>query len=149
MSSRKNSQGFTLVQVMIAVFLLSIALIPLATVFFASTRNVERGGEILDATIVTQTLMDSVKNDKFLFDHRNATIEIPSDKYPQFVIEKNFMERYKARAKVRIEKAPDHDDPDLLCITVTLYWFEDTVQKETSLVTYMANINDLKYTKIE
>jgi len=149
MRSRKDNGGFTLIQVLIAVFLLSIALVPLATVFFASTRNVERGGEILDATIITQTIMDSVKSDRFLFDHRNVTIDIPNDKFPQIEIEKGFRERYKAWANIRIEQAPEHNDRDLMCITVTLNWFEDTVSKQTKLVTYVANINDLKYNKIE
>ena len=141
--------GFTFTQVLIAIVLLSITVIPVASVFFVSNRNVEKGGALLDASIIMQSIIDSIKDDKFIFENKGKTINIPDPKYPDIIIEKNFLERYKASGVVKIEQAPGHDDPDLAELSVTLYWNENGVKRESTISTYIANINDVKFLKVE
>lgn len=144
-----NKKAFSFIQILLAIVLLSITVIPVASVFMASSRNVEKGGAILDATIILQSIIDSIKNDRFIFDNKGKTIDFPDDKYPVLVIEKGFLEKYKASGKVTIEEAQGHNDKNLMSITVTLKWLEDGAERKTSLVTYVANLNDMKYDKIE
>jgi len=141
--------GFTFTQVLIAIVLLSITVIPVASVFFVSNRNVEKGGALLDASIIMQSIIDSIKDDKFIFENKGKTINIPDLKYPDIIIEKNFLDRYKARGVVKIEQAPGHDDPDLTELSVTLYWNENGAKRESTISTYIANINDVKFLKVE
>jgi len=145
----RNKKAFSFIQILIAIVLLSITVVPVASLFMASSKNVEKGGAILDATIILQSIVDSIKNDRFIFDNKGKTIDFPDDKYPALVIEKGFLEKYKARGQVIIEQAEGHDDKNLISIMVTLKWLEDGSDRQTSLVTYVANLNDMKYDKIE
>jgi|GEM_PF-6489826 len=145
----KITKGLTFVQVLIAIVLLSITIIPVASVFLASNRNVEKGGALLDATIIIQSVIDTIKDDKFIFENKGKTIKFPNNQYPDLAIEKGFAERYKASGEIKIVDAEQHNDPNLVSLTVTLYWTEDNVARQTSIVTYVANLNDIKYVKME
>jgi len=114
-----------------------------------SNRNVEKGGALLDATIILQSIIDTVKDDKFIFDNKGKSISFPDPKYPALEIEKNFLERYKASGVIKIEQAEGHNDAGLAELSVTLYWNENGVKRETSINTYVANINDVKFLKVE
>ncbi|HOT75296.1 MAG TPA: hypothetical protein PK467_05885 [Candidatus Wallbacteria bacterium] len=143
------NKGLTFTQVLIAIVLLSVTVIPVASVFFVSNRNVEKGGALLDATIILQSIIDTVKDDKFIFDNKGKSISFPDPKYPALEIEKNFLERYKASGVIKIEQAEGHNDAGLAELSVTLYWNENGVKRETSINTYVANINDVKFLKVE
>lgn len=141
--------GLTFTQVLIAIVLLSITVIPVASVFFVSNRNVEKGGALLDASVILQSVIDTIKDDRFIFENKGKTINFPDPKYPEITIEKNFMERYGASGTIKIEQAAGHNDPDLAELSVFLYWNENGVKRETSITTYVANINDIKFLKVE
>lgn len=143
------SAGFTFTQVLIAIVLLSITVIPVASVFFVSNRNVEKGGAILDASVILQSVIDTIKDDKFIFENKGKTINFPDPKYPEIFIEKNFLERYGASGVIKIEQAEGHNDPNLVELSVFLYWNENGAKRETSISTYVANINDIKFLKVE
>lgn len=145
----KARKGVTFIQILIAIVLLSIAVIPVASVFFTSNRNVEKSGALLDATVIIQSIIDTIKTDRFIFDNKGKTIDFPNEKYPDVIIEKGFLEKYKASGKIMIEEAKGHNDKDLASVTVTLSWTEDGVARQASIVTYVANLNDIKYNKLD
>ncbi len=149
LNKRSAIIGLTFTQVLIAIVLLSVTIIPVASVFFVSNRTVEKGGALLDASIIMQSIIDSIKDDKFIFENKNKTIKIPDDKYKNICIEKNFLKRYKASGMIKIEQAAGHNDRDLVELSVTLYWEENGVKRESTISTYVANINDIKFLKIE
>ncbi len=145
----KNQKGVTFIQILIAIVLLSIMVIPVASVFFTSNRNVEKSGALLDATVIIQSVIDTIKTDRFIFDNKGKTIDFPNEKYPDITIEKGFLEKYKASGKINIEEAKGHNDKDLISLTVMLMWTEEGVARQTSIVTYVANLNDIKYNKLD
>jgi len=145
----KGQKGVTFIQILIAIVLLSIMVIPVASVFFTSNRNVAKSGALLDATVIIQSVIDTIKTDRFIFDNKGKTIDFPNEKYPDIVIEKGFLEKYKASGKIIIEEAKGHNDKDLTSITVTIVWTEDGVARQTSIATYVANLNDIKYNKLD
>ena len=149
LNKRSAIIGLTFTQVLIAIVLLSVTIIPVASVFFVSNRTVEKGGAILDASIIMQSIIDSIKDDKFIFDNKGKSINFPDPKYPALEIEKNFLERYKASGVIKIDQAEGHNDAALAELSVTLYWNENGVKRETSVNTYVANINDVKFLKVE
>ncbi len=145
----KGRKGVTFIQILIAIVFLSIMVIPVASVFFTSNRNVAKSGALLDATVIIQSVIDTIKTDRFIFDNKGKTIDFPNEKYPDIIIEKGFLEKYKASGKIIIEEAKGHNDKDLASITVTIVWTEDGVARQTSIVTYVANLNDIKYNKLD
>ena len=81
----KNQKGVTFIQILIAIVLLSIMVIPVASVFFTSNRNVEKSGALLDATVIIQSVIDTIKTDRFIFDNKGKTIDFPNEKYPDMI----------------------------------------------------------------
>ncbi len=141
-------RGFTIIEVMLALLIVGAGVVPVLALFLTGSRTVEKGGLILSATIAAQNIIDRAKSDSFLWDHIPETIDLPSDKYPQFSLPKFFREKYKASGTVIIELAPDHTvlgtgdkETNLVQLTVLLGWIENGFPRSTRLVTYRANTN--------
>ncbi len=96
-------RAFTLVEVMLAVLIIGIGVIPVISLFLQSSRTVEKGGEMLAATIAAQNILDRVKSDDFIWDHIGQTFPVPGDKLPGVELPRFFAEKYKATAEVAID----------------------------------------------
>ncbi|MBF0499981.1 MAG: prepilin-type N-terminal cleavage/methylation domain-containing protein [Candidatus Riflebacteria bacterium] len=150
---RNVREGFTLVEVMIAVLIIGAGVIPVMAMFMQSSRTVEKGGAILEATIAAQNILDRAKSDAFLWSNIPLEISIPDDKFPQFKLPNFFAEKYKASGTLKIELAPGHTvlgtgeiEQNLIQLTVTVNWIEYQSLRTSRLITYQANTNsfDLK-----
>lgn len=146
--ARAGARGFTIIEAMLALLIVGAGVVPVLALFLTGSRTVEKGGLILEATIAAQNILDRAKSDSFLWEHIPATIEIPSDQYPQFALPKFFATKYHASGTLVIERAPEHTvlgtgDPEtnLIQITVLIGWVENHFQRTTRLVTYRANTN--------
>lgn len=140
--------GFTLIEIMLAVFIISVGVVPVINLFLASSKAVEKSGEILEAVICAQDIIDRAKSDSFLWNHPKLSINIPDSNYPEFLIPKNFADKYKASATLSIERAPGHtvlgtgfNEENLFQITVSINWNENQRPRSSRLVTYRANTN--------
>lgn len=143
-----REQGFTLVEVLIAMLIVGAGLVPVLALFLTSSRIVEKGGLILQATIVAQNIIDRAKSDDFLWNNVPVSIDIPNPKYPIFAIPKSFADKYQASATLIIEHAPGHTvigtgqaEENLVQISVLIYWIENRQPRNHRLVTYRANTN--------
>jgi prepilin-type N-terminal cleavage/methylation domain-containing protein len=148
MSSHFRRAGFTLMEIMLAVFIVGVGVIPVINLYLTGSRTVERGGEVLRAAIAGQDIIDRAKSDAFLWDHIPLAVKIPDPNFPDFTIPKNFAAKYQATATLMIDKAPGHtvlgtgfNEENLVQIAVTVYWQENGRQRSTRLVTYRANVN--------
>lgn len=133
---------------MLAVFIISVGVIPIMNLFLSGSHTVERGGEILEATITAQDIIDRAKSDSFLWEHIPLSINIPDPKYPEFTIPKRFASKYQASATLLIEPAPGHtiigtgfNEDHLIQLTATVLWLENQRPRSARLVTYRANTN--------
>lgn len=145
---KSETKAFTLVEVMMAVLIIGAGVVPVLALFLSGTRTVEKGGLILQATIVAQNIVDRAKSDDFLWEKLPLNIEIPDDKYPMFTIPEFFRKKYNASATLIIEHAPDHTvlgtgdrEENLVQISVLINWVENNFARTHRLVTYRANTN--------
>lgn len=145
-----NRKGFTLLEIMLAVFILGVGVVPVINLFITGTRTVEKGGLILEATIVGQDILDRAKGDGFIWNHIPLKISIPDEKFPQFSIPEAFAIKYLATASLEIVQAPGHTiigtgfiEDNLIQVTVQVFWVESHRQRSSKLVTYRANINTI------
>ncbi|MBF0547356.1 MAG: prepilin-type N-terminal cleavage/methylation domain-containing protein [Candidatus Riflebacteria bacterium] len=146
--SNSSKSGFTLVEVMIAVLIIGAGVIPVLTLFMSGSRTVERGGLILEATIAGQNILDRAKSDSFLWAHIPLDIKIPDEKFSQFSLPEFFSKKYQASATLSIDTAVGHtilgtgaNDPNLIQITVVIYWVENNFARSTRILTYRARTN--------
>lgn len=148
----KSSQkkGFTLIEVMLAVFIIGVGVVPVLVMFLQGTRTVEKGGVILEASIAAQGIIDRARSDSFIWKTVPLTISIPDKDYPDFKLPENFTDKYKASGTLTIEEAPGHtvigtgaNETNLLQLTVIVKWLESGLEKEFRLLTYRANTNSV------
>ncbi len=150
MKNFRNSAGFTLIEVMLAVFIIGVGVIPVIGLFLSGSRTVEKGGVILEASIAAQNILDRAKSDSFLWKKIPITINIPSRDYKQFTIPEFFAKKYNASATLTIEEADGHTvigtgakEQNLIQLTVILNWIENGFAKNFRVLTYRANTNSL------
>jgi len=141
-------RGFTLVEVMMAVFIIGVGVLPVIVMFLQGTRTVEKGGVILEASIAAQNIIDRARSDSFIWKTVPLTISIPDKDYPDFKLPEGFMKKFQASGTLTIEEAPGHtiigtgaNEKNLLQLTVILKWLENGIEKEFRLLTYRANTN--------
>lgn len=143
-------RGFSLIEVLLAVFIIGVGVVPVIVMFLQGTRTVEKGGVILEASIAAQNIIDLARSDSFIWKTVPLTISIPDDEYPDFQLPKAFAEKYQASGTLTIEEAPGHtvigtgaNETNLLQLTVILKWLESGIEKEFRLLTYRANTNSV------
>ncbi|MGM0598679.1 MAG: type IV pilus modification PilV family protein [Candidatus Rifleibacteriota bacterium] len=142
--------AFSLVEVLLAVFIIGVGVFPVISLFFSGSRTVEKGSVVLEASIVSQNILDLARSDSFIWQTVPVTIEIPDENYPEFKLPEYFQKKYKASATLTIQEAPDHTilgtgakETNLLQLTVILNWVESGNPKDYRLLTYRANTNSL------
>lgn len=150
MNSQKIRRGFTLIEVMLAVFIIGVGVIPVIVMFMQGTRTVEKGGVILEASIAAQNIIDRARSDSFIWKTVPLTINIPDKDYPDFKIPEAFAAKYNASGTLTIEEAPGHtiigtgaNETNLMQLIVVLKWLESGIEKEFRLLTYRANTNSV------
>jgi len=135
-----NNNGFTLLQVLIAIVILGVALIPISRLFTGGIKNISKSEVMLEATIFASTLMDTVRNHKFLLRNKGKRIIKVPGPYKQFNVPQHFLKKYKGKAEIHI--LPSRDFKDLCEIKIRVSWIERKRKFETWLYTLMSNIND-------
>lgn len=150
MALTQKKTGFTLIEVLLAVFIIGVGVVPVLLMFIQGTRTVEKGGVILEASIAAQNIIDRARSDSFIWRSVPKTISIPDKDYPDFSLPESFMEKYKASGTLTIENAPGHtvigtgaNETNLLQLTVILKWLESGMVREFRLLTYRANTNSV------
>jgi prepilin-type N-terminal cleavage/methylation domain-containing protein len=144
----RSGAGFTLLEIMLAVFIIGVGVIPVLNLFLSSSRTVEKGGVILEAVIAAQDILDRAKSDSFIWDHVPFKISVPDERFPQFTIPEFFARKYQATASLIIMPAAGHtvigtgfNEENLIHVAVTIHWVENTRVRSSKLETYRANIN--------
>lgn len=136
--------GFTLIQIMIALCLVGIALIPASYIFTTSSRKVVRSQALLDATIVAESLMDQVCYDRFIMNNVGYTLTLPDERYPQLEVFPAFAKKFSATASITFQEEPTaFNERNLRRVRVDVQWKEGDRLLSTSLETLKANINDI------
>ena len=145
-----TKNGFTLIEVMLAIFIIGVGVIPVIGLFSSASQSVEKGGVILEASISAQNIVDRAKNDTFLWKQIPLTINVPDKKYPMFTLPKFFQKKYKASGTLIIEEAPNHTilstgakEKNLIQLTFILNWIEYGAVKHYRVITYRANTNSI------
>ncbi len=145
-----RKKAFSLVEVLMAAFIIGVGVVPVIMLFFSGSKTVEKGGVLLEASIVSQNILDRARSDSFLWKSIPATVNIPDPDFPDFRIPEFFRKKYQASATLIIEEAPNHTilgtgakETNLLQLTVILYWLEMGRPKEYRILTYRANTNSL------
>ncbi len=144
----KKPRGFTLLEIMLAVFIIGVGFLPVMNLFLTGTRSVEKGGVILEANIAAQNIIDRAKSDSFLWDHIPLEAPIPDPRFPEFSLPAFFVAKYKASGTISINPAPGHtvigtgmNEENLIQIVVTINWNENQKLRTSRLLTYRANTN--------
>ncbi|MBU1106141.1 MAG: prepilin-type N-terminal cleavage/methylation domain-containing protein [Candidatus Riflebacteria bacterium] len=144
----RQRRAFTLIEVLMAVFIIGVGVVPVLMMFIQGTRTVEKGGVILEASIAAQNILDRARSDSFIWKSVPAIINIPDPAYPEFTLPDTFRVKYQASGTLVIEEAPDHTvigtgakETNLLQLTVILKWLESGIEKEFRLLNYRANTN--------
>jgi prepilin-type N-terminal cleavage/methylation domain-containing protein len=146
----KTNRAFSLIEVLMAAFIIGVGVVPVIMLFFSGSKTVEKGGVLLEASIVSQNILDRARSDSFLWKSIPTTVNIPDSDFPDFRIPEFFRKKYQASATLIIEEAPNHTilgtgakETNLLQLTVILYWVEMGMPKEYRLLTYRANTNSV------
>ncbi|NLM17383.1 MAG: type II secretion system protein [Candidatus Riflebacteria bacterium] len=128
---KRQVNAFTLLEVMIAAFILAATLIPVLSVFSASNKQTERSAITLEVAVTAQDLLDEIRRSNIL---RSSSlpmkIELPSDMYPQFPISERIAKKYQGKVVITISNPAGHTDlrgkkeEDLIEIMVKVDWTE-------------------------
>ena len=76
---KKAKRAFTFVEVLLAIFIIGVGVLPVLTLFLTGTRTIESGGLIFQVAVAAQNIMDTVRSDTFLWQGLPVDIKIPSD----------------------------------------------------------------------
>ena len=147
---RRSGQGFSLIEVLLASFIIGVGVVPVLLMFLSGTRTVEKGGVLLEASIAAQNIIDRARSDSFIWKSVPVTLTIPDKDFPEFTIPEAFALKYQASGTLAVENAPGHtilgtgaNETNLLQLTVILTWIENGLAKEFRLLTYRANTNSV------
>jgi prepilin-type N-terminal cleavage/methylation domain-containing protein len=145
---KKAKRAFTFVEVLLAIFIIGVGVLPVLTLFLTGTRTIESGGLIFQVAVAAQNIMDTVRSDTFLWQGLPVNIEIPSDKDRGLYLPAELVKKYKARAFLNIEVAKGHTilntgepEENLYQIDIRITWEENGIKKQYSLTNYRANTN--------
>ena len=145
-----TKKGFSLIEVLLAVFIIGVGVVPVLSLFLSSSRTVGHGGVVLEASIIAQNILDKARSDSFIWANVPLTLDIPDAARPEFDLPESFKERYQASATLIIESAPDHtvigtgaNETNLLQLTAIVNWVEHGMSRNFRLITYRANTNPI------
>ena len=145
---RKAKRAVTFVEILLAIFIIGVGVLPVLTLFMTGTRTVESGGLIFQVAVAAQNIMDTVRSDTFLWQGLPVTITIPSDKDRGLYLPAELVKKYKASAILNIDVAKGHTilktgepEENLFQVDIIVNWEENGIKKNYSLTNYRANTN--------
>ena len=145
---KKAKRAFTFVEVLLAIFIIGVGVLPVLTLFLTGTRTIESGGLIFQVAVAAQNIMDTVRSDTFLWQGLPVDIKIPSDEDRGLYLPAELVKKYKAQAFLKIDVAKGHTilntgepEENLYQIDILVTWEENGIKKQYSLTNYRANIN--------
>ena len=144
-----SKKGVTFVEILIAIFIIGVGVVPVLTLFIKGTRTVESGGNIFQAAVAAQNIMDTARSDSFIWNHEiPLNMPINSNKERGVYLPVELVKKYKATARLIIDEAKGHTildtgepETNLYQIDVIINWEENGVKKHYSLQNYRANVN--------
>ncbi len=146
--NRRTKRAVTFVEILLAIFIIGVGVLPVLTLFMTGTRTIESGGLIFQVAVAAQNIMDTVRSDSFIWVEMPVNIIIPSDKDRGLYLPAELVKKYKAHAELKIDTAPGHTilrtgepEVNLFQIDIVVYWEENGVKKNYSLTNYRANTN--------
>ena len=130
---RKRSEGFTLVETMVAVFLLTIGLLGISQVFTVSSRHTMNSRKETVANSLAQEIREKIMSETFAdvqsifdgIDTNSETISGPAQDWAGHVLDRLGL---GARGQVDVQtpaERPDLED-GMLAVVITLTWYEGT-----------------------
>ena len=145
---KKAKRAFTFVEVLLAIFIIGVGVLPVLTLFLTGTRTIESGGLIFQVAVAAQNIMDTVRSDTFLWQGPPVDIKIPSDEDRGLYLPTELVKKYKAQAFLKSDVAKGHTilntgepEENLYQIDILVTWEENGIKKQYSLTNYRANIN--------
>lgn len=148
----RKKRAFSFVEILIAIFIIGVGVLPVLTLFRQGTRNVESGGVIFRIAVAGQNIIDRVRSDTFLWEGLPVELVIPSDNCRGLSLSEELVAHYKAKALLKIDTAKGHtvadtgdNEENLYRIDLKITWVENGVNKEYTLTNYRANTNSVNY----
>lgn len=147
--NRRTRRAVTFVEILLAIFIIGVGVLPVLTLFMTGTRTIESGGLIFQVAVAAQNIMDTVRSDSFIWNVEIPfDITIPSDKDRGLYLPAELVKKYKAHADLKIDTAKGHTilrtgepEENLYQIDIVVHWEENGVKKNYSLTNYRANTN--------
>ena len=146
--NRRTKRAVTFVEILLAIFIIGVGVLPVLTLFMTGTRTVESGGLIFQVAVAAQNIMDTVRSDSFIWQEMPVSIKIPSDKDRGLYLPAELVKKYKAYAELNIDTAKGHTilrtgepEVNLYQIDIYVHWEENGIKKNYNLTNYRANTN--------
>lgn len=146
--NRRTKRAVTFVEILLAIFIIGVGVLPVLTLFMTGTRTIESGGLIFQVAVAAQNIMDTVRSDSFIWVEMPVDIIIPSERDRGLYLPAELVKKYKASAELKIDTAKGHTilrtgepEVNLFQIDIVVHWEENGVKKNYSLTNYRANIN--------
>lgn len=128
---RPTSAGFTLVETMVAVFLLSIGLLGLSQVFSVSSRHTMNSRKETVANSLAQEIREKIMSETFddvhsifdAIDTNSETLPGPAQDWGSHVVDRLGI---GARGQVDVQTPEERADLEdgMLAVVITLSWYE-------------------------
>ena len=132
---KKAKRAFTFVEVLLAIFIIGVGVLPVLTLFLTGTRTIESGGLIFQVAVAAQNIMDTVRSDTFLWQGLPVDIKIPSDEDRGLYLPTELVKKYKAQAFLKIDVAKGHTilntgepEENLYQIDILVTWEENGIK---------------------
>ncbi len=146
--NRRTRRAVTFVEILLAIFIIGVGVLPVLTLFMTGTRTIESGGLIFQVAVAAQNIMDTVRSDTFLWQGLPVNITIPSENDRGLYLPVELVKKYKAKAELNIDVAKGHTilrtgepEENLFQIDIIVRWEENGIKKNYSLTNYRANTN--------
>ncbi|MBP5469008.1 MAG: hypothetical protein J6Z11_07150 [Candidatus Riflebacteria bacterium] len=144
-----SRKAITFVEILIAIFIIGVGIIPVLSLFLKGTRTVETGGNIFQVAVAAQNIMDTARCDSYIW-RQEIPLDFPinANRERGLYLPLDLVKKYKATARLKIDEAKGHTildtgepEVNLYQIDVEVNWEENGVKKHYSLMNYRANIN--------
>lgn len=144
-----SRKAITFVEILIAIFIIGVGIIPVLSLFLKGTRTVETGGNIFQVAVAAQNIMDTARSDSYIW-RQEIPLDFPinANRERGLYLPLDLVKKYKATARLKIDEAKGHTildtgepEVNLYQIDVEVNWEENGVKKHYSLMNYRANIN--------
>ena len=144
-----SKKAITFVEILIAIFIIGVGVLPVLRVFLTGTRTIQTGSNIFQAAVAAQNIMDTARSDSFIWNHDiPLNMPINSNKERGVYLPVELVKKYKATARLIIDEAKGHTildtgepETNLYQIDVIINWEENGIKKHYTLQNYRANIN--------